>query len=131
MPDLFGVMGHPVSHSKSPLIHAEFARQTGQDMEYHAIHVLPGEFTTAIKDFQDRQGKGLGFDFCKALIEEGLSRFGKRNITLKVNLDNQRAIRLYERMGFRPATGELGRNVSGDAMILILPADDLDRFLNA
>jgi RimJ/RimL family protein N-acetyltransferase len=78
----------------------------------------------------DRQNKGLGFEFCKALIEEGLSKYGKRNITLKVNLDNQRAIKLYQRMGFRPATGELSRNVSSDAMIMILEQCDLDELLN-
>lgn len=79
----------------------------------------------------DRQGQGLGSEFCKALIGEGLRKYGRRNITLKVNLDNQRAIRLYRRMGFRRATGEIGRNVSGDAMIMILKIDDLDRLLSS
>ncbi len=59
MPDLYGVMGHPVSHSKSPIIYGIFARQTGQDMEYHAIHVLPGDFERAVTDFRARSGKGL------------------------------------------------------------------------
>jgi RimJ/RimL family protein N-acetyltransferase len=79
----------------------------------------------------DRQGEGLGYQFCKALIEEGLKKHGKRNVTLKVNLDNERAIKLYRRMGFRPATGELARKVSKDAMIMILPFDDLPRLLKA
>jgi shikimate dehydrogenase len=52
-------MGNPVRHSKSPQIHAAFARQTGQNIHYHAILVAEGKFPDALAAFQAQGGKGL------------------------------------------------------------------------
>ena len=57
--DRYAVMGHPIAHSKSPLIHSLFAAQTSQDLSYEAIHVLPGEFARAVNAFRSAGGKGL------------------------------------------------------------------------
>ncbi len=57
--DRYGVMGYPVSHSRSPVIHRLFAEQTGQDMQYELLQVSPDKLETAVRQFQRTGGKGL------------------------------------------------------------------------
>ncbi len=59
MIDQYAVMGDPISHSKSPLIHRCFAQQAQQAMEYHALQVSAKEFKTKIAKFFKDGGKGL------------------------------------------------------------------------
>ena len=57
--DRYGVMGYPVSHSRSPVIHRLFAIQTGQDIQYELLQVAPDKLETAVRQFQRTGGKGL------------------------------------------------------------------------
>lgn len=59
MTDHYAVMGFPVAHSKSPRIHATFAKQTGQDLDYRALPVEPGTFPARVLQFFGEGGKGL------------------------------------------------------------------------
>lgn len=58
MTDRYAVFGHPIAHSKSPVIHAAFARQSGQDMDYTAILAPLDGFREAILAFRATGGKG-------------------------------------------------------------------------
>jgi shikimate dehydrogenase len=59
MTERYAVIGHPVAHSKSPQIHAEFARATGQDIEYRRIEAPLDGFRRAADEFRAAGGKGL------------------------------------------------------------------------
>jgi len=57
--DRYGVMGYPVSHSRSPVIHRLFALQTSQDIQYELLQVTPEKLEQAVRQFQRTNGKGL------------------------------------------------------------------------
>lgn len=44
----FAVIGHPVAHSRSPLIHARFAEDTGAALQYSTLDIAPAELADRI-----------------------------------------------------------------------------------
>ncbi|MBI0329541.1 shikimate dehydrogenase [Burkholderia plantarii] len=62
MTDRYAVIGNPIGHTKSPLIHRLFAEATAQALEYTAIEgpLAPREgFADAVKAFIAAGGKGM------------------------------------------------------------------------
>jgi len=57
--DRYAVIGHPIDHSRSPLIHTLFARQTQQKLTYELIDAEPKDFETAVRGFAAAGGKGV------------------------------------------------------------------------
>lgn len=57
--DRYAVLGYPIGHSKSPIIHQQFAKQTKQALSYEAIEVKPEVFSATLEDFFHAGGKGV------------------------------------------------------------------------
>lgn len=75
----FFVVGHPVSHSLSPRIHAMFAQQVGIDIAYEAYDMPPGTFIESMAELRRlRKPAGVNvtvpfkadaFAYCESLSE--------------------------------------------------------------
>ena len=57
--DAYAVIGNPIAHSKSPLIHEVFAKQTQQAIHYGRIFSELDDFKKTTQEFFERGGKGL------------------------------------------------------------------------
>lgn len=57
--DKYAVVGNPIGHSKSPMIHQMFAQQTGEDIMYEALLSPVDEFKETVDAFRKGNGKGL------------------------------------------------------------------------
>ncbi|WP_136441912.1 shikimate dehydrogenase [Pacificoceanicola onchidii] len=71
MTDRYAVFGNPVAQSKSPMIHARFAQECGQDLTYEKILAPVDGFAAALQAFRDAGGKG-----CNVTAPFKLDAFG-------------------------------------------------------
>lgn len=60
LPDRYVVLGNPVAHSRSPFIHAEFARQTGEAVEYGRLLCPLDGFAASVRAFALSREAGKG-----------------------------------------------------------------------
>ena len=74
-----GVLGHPVAHSRSPELHAQFASQVGLEIDYQKLDVAPGYFAAEIARLQAEKWVGCNvtvpfksdaYDVCTARSPE-------------------------------------------------------------
>ena len=59
MTDRYAVVGNPIAHSLSPEIHAAFARQTRQAVDYGKLLAPLDGFAAAVEKFRADGGKGV------------------------------------------------------------------------
>ncbi|MEM7283296.1 MAG: shikimate dehydrogenase [Pseudomonadota bacterium] len=53
------MVGHPINHSKSPMIHREFGQQFGLDLHYGMIDATESDFFSTVREFFKQGGEGL------------------------------------------------------------------------
>lgn len=58
-PGKFAVVGNPIAHSRSPAIHAMFARQTGLELVYTTLLAPLNDFADTVRQFFAQGGRGL------------------------------------------------------------------------
>lgn len=69
--DRFAVMGNPVAHSLSPMIHQQFAAQFGHEITYEKILINEAHFSKQVYGFFNQGGKGLNITLpCKTQAYE-------------------------------------------------------------
>lgn len=59
MTDQYAVIGNPIGHTKSPVIHRLFAESCGQQIEYTAIEGSTTDFAGDVARFKAQGGRGM------------------------------------------------------------------------
>lgn len=128
MPDRYAVIGHPVAHSRSPWIHAQFAHATGEDLTYEAIDAPADGFARALAQFRGQGGRGVNvtlpfkseaFALCASTSARAAEARAVNTLVLDREAlfgDNTDGVGLV-----RDLTANLGRRIAG-ARVLVLGA---------
>lgn len=126
--DRYALVGHPVEHSRSPLIHQLFARQTGEPVAYELIDATPAQLETAILGFKAAGGKGMNVTvphkeaaFALSTISGEAARVAKAANTLSFLEGGIRGDNTDGTGFMRDLTVNEGRHVAG-ASVLVLGA---------
>jgi len=126
VPDRYAVIGNPVTHSKSPWIHAQFALATGESMVYERLEAPADGFRQAVEAFRAQGGRGLNvtlpfkaeaFRFCAGASERAAAAQAVNTLVLdrgKPWGDNTDGVGLV-----RDLAANLGRRLGGAQLLLL------------
>ena len=127
MTERYAVIGNPVAHSKSPWIHAEFARATREDIDYGRIEAPLQDFARTVDEFRAAGGrganvtlpfKGEAFRYCGAALSARAKEAQAVNTLIfdagKVRGDNTDGAGLL-----RDLTVNLRRAIAGKRILLM------------
>jgi shikimate dehydrogenase len=124
--DRYAVIGNPVAHSKSPWIHAEFARSTGQSLDYGRIEAPLDAFARTVAAFRASGGSGCNVTvpfkseaYSLATVPSARARAAQAANTLRfegeaVHADNTDGVGLVNDL-----ERNLGRRIGGARVLLM------------
>ncbi|KCZ51121.1 shikimate dehydrogenase [Hyphomonas pacifica] len=123
---LYGVVGDPVSHSLSPVIHKAWIREHGIDATYEALHVAKGELDEGLKTLESRGAKGLNITLPhkeKALslsetVSDVARRIGAANTLIHLKKGGWHAENT-DAPGFAETLGQIDIDISGQHVCLL------------
>jgi len=126
MTDKYAVIGNPISHSKSPQIHAEFAKQTNQDISYKPILAPLDEFEVTVRRLMDDGYKGVNvtvpFKLQAFLLSDSLSPLAQLADAANTLILNRKNIQGHNTDGLgliNDITKNLGTNLQGKRVLLL------------
>jgi shikimate dehydrogenase len=126
MTDRYAVIGNPIAHSKSPWIHAEFARQTKQDLDYGRIEAPIDGFARAVDAFRAQGARGANvtlpfksdaFRYATRLTERARAAGAVNTLRFEADAvlgDNTDGVGLL-----RDITVNAGRSIAGRRVLLM------------
>jgi shikimate dehydrogenase len=129
-PDRYAVVGHPVAHSKSPVIHAAFAEATAQHLRYDKLCAPLDGFVPTVHGFIAGGGMGLNvtipfkieaFELADLLSDRARAagavntlRFDEQDGGVTIHGDNTDGAGLVNDI-----TRNIGRRIEGTRILLL------------
>jgi ribosomal protein S18 acetylase RimI-like enzyme len=74
-----------------------------------------------------QRAKGFGELLCRLLIDEGIKQFAKVYFTLNVYSDNTTAVKLYQKLGFKPQPAPSDSTPDKDIVYMVLKPDRTEK----
>ena len=108
MNNKYAVIGNPINHSKSPLIHLAFARQEKVAIDYQRILAQQDNFTHTVNEFASHGGLGLNVTVPFKILAY--------QQCLQLN-DYAQAAGAVNTLSFNKALGWIGANTDGVGLL--------------
>ena len=118
----FAVVGDPVSHSASPVMHLAAYEEAGLKLRYHAIRVAPGELSSAFHHLDEMGYRGINVtvplkEEAFAWCESTLGIAGKVGAVNTVDLKAKKGINT-DAPGFLQTLEDLDVPAQGRVLVL-------------